>query len=708
MLKNLTIIALLISFTVHAQWTQTNGIAGGYFTSLISSGQNLIAATGNGHLFRYNGTDWSPLPGNLRATSFNMSGNAIVGLEYEDMIVSTDNGITWTLRTIPENLSYQAVVEDEGIYTLTTSADSVFRTVNLGESWQHFPVAPAYTENGQPRTILMFMDIYKRGNTFFAHVMTDDPVNMLLLLESPDSGMSWQVSFRPPAGDLINRIITDGTTSLVSTSRSVYRRTGLNSWVEANGGLPSSSGNGIVTKLRIVDGSIYAFYSDDDSSLFRFNNTANLWEVISTPSYAMDATVYQGEVTIATTGMITKRSNGSWTNLTEGLIATTSLPMALNESTVFTQHGGTTYRTVNSGSTWDPVVSQTGRFQFNGEDVLTVSAQGLMKSTDLGSTWMMMNSGIPASYIPKASDVAASGSTLYAGFNGTRRRDHLPAVWEQGGIYRSTDNGASWSALNSGLVHEGGVPAPVLNIHSSAERVLIRTIEGTYVLNGNSWMQINSSLPANTYFNNVMMIADSIILGSNHGLMVSVNNGATWRVLQNGLPSTGFNLYYFHYFRYMEQFYAFDYLEGGLYRLADTTWLVAEFSVPGEMSVAGFSSAGNTLYTGMIDRGIWKYTEAQTTIGESVQLPGVFRLEQNHPNPFNPVTVIRYVLPVAGTVELSVYNTLGEKVASVVNSEMAAGEHRVTFEAGDLNSGVYFYTLTYGGSSQTGKMILMK
>lgn len=89
MLKNLTFIALLISFTVHAQWTQTNGIAGGYFTSLISSGQNLIAATGNGHLFRYNGTDWSPIPGDLRATSFNMSGDAIVGLEYEKVCLKS-------------------------------------------------------------------------------------------------------------------------------------------------------------------------------------------------------------------------------------------------------------------------------------------------------------------------------------------------------------------------------------------------------------------------------------------------------------------------------------------------------------------------------------------------------------------------------------------------------------------------------------------
>ncbi len=93
--------------------------------------------------------------------------------------------------------------------------------------------------------------------------------------------------------------------------------------------------------------------------------------------------------------------------------------------------------------------------------------------------------------------------------------------------------------------------------------------------------------------------------------------------------------------------------------------------------------------------------------------PDVFVLEQNYPNPFNPVTVIRYALPasgsaVTGNAVLKVYNTLGENVATLVNGEVEAGTHRVTFDATGLNSGIYFYTLTANGKTQSRKMTLLK
>jgi hypothetical protein len=81
---------------------------------------------------------------------------------------------------------------------------------------------------------------------------------------------------------------------------------------------------------------------------------------------------------------------------------------------------------------------------------------------------------------------------------------------------------------------------------------------------------------------------------------------------------------------------------------------------------------------------------------------------QNYPNPFNPTTIIRYQLPTASMVQLEVFDVLGKKVASLVNSAQAAGDYSVTFNASNLASGVYFYRLQAGNFVQTKKMLFIK
>ncbi len=88
--------------------------------------------------------------------------------------------------------------------------------------------------------------------------------------------------------------------------------------------------------------------------------------------------------------------------------------------------------------------------------------------------------------------------------------------------------------------------------------------------------------------------------------------------------------------------------------------------------------------------------------------PTNFSLSQNYPNPFNPSTNISFSIPQAGKVELSVFNVLGQKVHSLINGNLNAGLHSVTFDASGLTSGVYFYRLTSGNNVATQKMLLMK
>lgn len=93
--------------------------------------------------------------------------------------------------------------------------------------------------------------------------------------------------------------------------------------------------------------------------------------------------------------------------------------------------------------------------------------------------------------------------------------------------------------------------------------------------------------------------------------------------------------------------------------------------------------------------------------------PESFELAQNYPNPFNPTTEVSYSVPKNGHVLLEVYNTLGQKVRTLVNADVAAGSHRVTFNGRDdlgrsLSSGVYVYRLSAGDQVTQKKMMLTK
>ena len=85
-----------------------------------------------------------------------------------------------------------------------------------------------------------------------------------------------------------------------------------------------------------------------------------------------------------------------------------------------------------------------------------------------------------------------------------------------------------------------------------------------------------------------------------------------------------------------------------------------------------------------------------------------FELSQNYPNPFNPNTTISFAIPRNEFVTLTVYNIVGQQVASLINQELIAGVYKVNFEASNFSSGIYFYTITAGEFKQTRRMTLMK
>ena len=105
--------------------------------------------------------------------------------------------------------------------------------------------------------------------------------------------------------------------------------------------------------------------------------------------------------------------------------------------------------------------------------------------------------------------------------------------------------------------------------------------------------------------------------------------------------------------------------------------------------------------------------DAETSVdSQSSSKPAIFKLNQNFPNPFNPGTVISYELPSDSPVQLEIYNSLGQRVRTVVDTWQEAGYHGLIWEGTDDNgrglaSGVYFYRLQAGSFTESRKMVLV-
>lgn len=105
---------------------------------------------------------------------------------------------------------------------------------------------------------------------------------------------------------------------------------------------------------------------------------------------------------------------------------------------------------------------------------------------------------------------------------------------------------------------------------------------------------------------------------------------------------------------------------------------------------------------------VFKINTPTTKVNEKKSGAVSSYLAQNFPNPFNPATTIKYNLQKSGHVKLKIFNLVGQELETVVESFQAAGEHEITWQPNGVASGIYFYKLQVGGSSETKKLILQK
>lgn len=110
----------------------------------------------------------------------------------------------------------------------------------------------------------------------------------------------------------------------------------------------------------------------------------------------------------------------------------------------------------------------------------------------------------------------------------------------------------------------------------------------------------------------------------------------------------------------------------------------------------------------LLQRALNRIRTAEAPLETAEALPTTFSLSPNYPNPFNPTTTIRFALPEAATVRLTVYDVLGRQVQLLVDEQRPSGRHEVGFEATRLPSGLYFYRIEAGAFTAVRRMLLVK
>lgn len=127
--------------------------------------------------------------------------------------------------------------------------------------------------------------------------------------------------------------------------------------------------------------------------------------------------------------------------------------------------------------------------------------------------------------------------------------------------------------------------------------------------------------------------------------------------------------------------------------------------------VTGLVASGAGIFVGTSGGSVLRRPLSQMIT--SVEAPSTallagFTRDKNYPNPFNPLTIIRYAVPLRSQVTLTVFNALGQPVSTLVSGSEEAGRHEVKFDGSNLASGVYFYRIQAGSFIQAKKLVLLR
>ncbi|MFQ5754093.1 MAG: FlgD immunoglobulin-like domain containing protein, partial [bacterium] len=280
--------------------------------------------------------------------------------------------------------------------------------------------------------------------------------------------------------------------------------------------------------------------------------------------------------------------------------------------------------------------------------------------------------------------------------------------------FRSTDNGESWTQVHPGLPSTA-VDAIVFN---SSGYIFAGNRNGTIfrsIDNGEKWDTVmtgitNKFVQALAINSNDHIFAGTWDVAGGDGVFRSTDNGQIWKIVNNGLTNRSLWSLVIN-----SEGHIFAATEGGVFRSIDNgeTWVGVNSGLTNMNALSFAINPYGQLFLGTCMGGVFRTVGSTTSVDNRNEIPRSFVLYQNHPNPFNPETEIRFYLPKPNQATLRIYNTLGQEVRRLADAKYSAGYHSARWNGKDnhgnpVSSGVYLYVFKAGHFTQVKKMSLLR
>lgn len=547
---------------------------------------------------------------------------------------------------------------------------------------------------------------------------------MLVVILTTESFQAQWVQNTGPSG-AIRAFAIKGTALYAGTSGNfVYVSYDNGStWYSANNGF----GYSIIYSLAVNGSSIFA--GTWGGGVYLSTNDGNSWATANSGmgSQSISSLVVKGTNIFAGAygqGVFLSTNNGTnWNAVNNGLTNKNISPLAVKDTYIFAGTNGGIFRSTDDGNNWSPsniglTDSYINALTVNNNYIFAgTESSGVFRSNDNGSTWTAVNSGLTYDTILS---LTASGANIFAGTNGA-------------GIFLSTNNGDSWTSINSNLsdltVTQLFVKSQYL--FAGCENVWRRPLTDLGILPMEFSVTISSnpsnggttSGSGNYYYGNSATVTAAPNTGytfsnwTENGTIVSTNLSYTFAVSSNRNLVANFIRITYTVTLSTNPTGGGTVTGNGTYDINSLVTVIANAkNIPGsKYQFINWTENGNELtksnsYTFIItfNRNLVANFLDITSVESEGGIPTKFVLSQNYPNPFNPTTKIQFGLPKETTVRLSIFNTLGQEIAILVNQKLPSRTYSVNFDASELPNGIYFYKIQAGGYSQTKKMILMK
>lgn len=704
-MKRLNILVLLIALLpnfILAQkysWSHTGGPNGGIVGDMVINSNGEIYAGVYGFMtptfeFKYysglykstdNGNSWNEIetqfdPFEIYSLYINKAGHILVGTNYQGRIYrSTDNGVTWENNnngyTTGECWAFGE--SNDSILFAGNGEGKVYRSTNYGDSWIF---------SGNLMALVFATD---SNNTVYCGTH-------LGLFKTTDNGLYWiqSSSFQDTAVSSI----------LIDSENNIYISTGY-----------YDNGNGV-------------YYSTNGGNSWTHLGLDN--KVVLSLAIDSNRTLYAG----------TKQ---------DGL-----------------------FKTTNMGKTWIQHQNgiegvEVFRLKINSKDQVLIGSEneGVFRSTDGGESFKQV--GLPISHIQNI-DFSPDKNFIFASTpSGVQRYNRITSIWENkglkqveavsvspsgdlyaatfvDGIYRSTDNGDNWVLISNDVIERYNIKAITdsILVDAAYPNLRISTNTGssweTKSIASDPWASSIFFYDSNIFTHGFMNFQTRIFYTDNlgqsffeietpsdvsrkNGFGIS-SNGEMFLLNRQGNQSPGIYMNTFPPKNWIQKYSGLSnciYIDVNNFIYAGTTGGVIRSTNNGnnwesifiENSSRAFAHdlkiEGNSLFIATNSYGLYEL-QIPTSVKEETDIVTTYQLHHNYPNPFNPLTKIKFSVPNSDIVQVNVYDILGNEIKTLLNEFKQAGTYEVEFDASNLPSGVYFYRMISGSYSETKKMILLR